>query len=316
MASIVIGSPGLLSTVQDGGRYGYQRFGMPVSGAMDAYSLQLANLLVGNGTDAAGIEATLTGPDISFQQDGVIAICGADMQPAINGRAIESYKAIRVGHADRLSFGRLVSGCRTYIAFAGGLDVPVVMGSRSTYLRAGLGGWHGRPLQEGDRLPLGKSIRNMQHLKLPDSLLPSYNKMEAVRIIPGPETGFLSSEGVVRLLTTTYGVSPQSDRMGYRLEGEAVKLQRPGSDIISSGIASGTIQLTGSGQPIILMADHQTTGGYARIAVVSSVDLTRVAQLRPGDEIRFSEISVEQSQRLLRERNKKLAGIIGNTTCQ
>lgn len=316
MTSIVIDSPGLLSTVQDGGRFGYQRFGMPVSGAMDAFSLQLANLLVGNGPDAAGIEATLTGPDITFEQDSVIAICGADMQPAINGRAIASYRAVRVGHGDKLGFGRLISGCRTYIAFAGGLDVPEVMGSRSTYLRAGLGGWHGRPLQKGDHLPMGKSIRNMQHVTLPDALVPSYSKTEAVRIIPGPEIGFLSSEGVVSLLTTPYRVSEQSDRMGYRLEGESVKLQKPGSDIISSGIASGTIQLTGTGQPIILMADHQTTGGYARVAVVASVDLTRVAQLRPGDEIRFSEISLEQAQLLLLERQKKLAGILRNNTGQ
>ncbi len=309
MASIIIENPGLLSTVQDSGRFGYQRYGMPVSGAMDVLSLQLANLLVGNNPDAAGIEATVSGPAVRFASAGFVAVCGADMGANINGKPVESYKAHKVKADDLLGFGPLQRGCRAYIAFSGGLNVPQVMGSRSTCLPASVGGHHGRPLQQGDIIPLGKSKHRIPRISIPELLLTASNSEMYFRIIPGPEVKSLSSAGVVSMLTSSYTLSEQSNRMGYRLEGRQVKLSGPGGNIISSGIAPGTIQITGNGQPIILMADRQTTGGYARVAVVASVDMSRLAQLRPGDSLSFEEISVEQAQKLLVQRQALITNL-------
>ena len=330
MLCIEIETPGLLSTIQDLGRFGYQRYGMPVSGAMDSQSLRLANLLVGNDPGAAGIEATLMGPTLRFSASTRISLCGSGMQGMINDSVVPSYRALEVKEGDVLHFVGQESGCRMYIALAGGVDVPVVMGSRSTFLRAGIGGHEGRALRKGDVLPLGTSagggdtqysdpqpevagsrlpVVPPEQLPLdpPDEvsmvrpeLIPDYQSKEPIRIIPGPEVHRLASKGVISLLTTEYRVSVNSDRMGYRLEGEAISLSTPTADIISAGIAMGTIQVTGNGQPIILMADRQTTGGYVRAAVVASVDLGRVAQLRPGDTVTFAEISQEEARELFR----------------
>jgi len=307
MSEIIIEKAGLLSTIQDCGRVGYQRFGMPVSGAMDVYSLQLANIIVGNEPGAAAIEATLIGPEIFFSADTVFSVCGAGMTPFVNGKAVPMYADISVNGGDRLTFSALGYGCRAYIAFAGGLDVPLVMGSRSTYLRAKIGGLNGRALVAGDRIPLGTTDtygisgiiarqQSQQQFHIPD-----YQSEQPIRIIPGPEVKRLDFDGIRTLLTSEYQITGQSDRMGIRLSGPAIQIKtregRPGGhDIISAGISPGTIQLPGNGQPIILMADRQTTGGYARIANVASVDLTRVAQLRPGDKIRFQEISLKKAQ--------------------
>lgn len=300
MTSIKIESPGLLSTIQDLGRFGYQRYGMPVSGAMDSHSLRLANLLVGNDPGAAGIEATLAGPTLRFSAATRIALCGSGMRGMINESSVPCYQALEIKEGDLLHFVGQESGCRMYIAFAGGVDVPLVMGSRSTFLRAGIGGHEGRALRKGDVLPLGTAARggNTQDA---DMQIPDYQSTEPIRIIPGPEVSRLASNGVISLLTTEYRVSVNSDRMGYRLEGEPISLSTPTADIISAGIAMGTIQVTGNGQPIILMADRQTTGGYARAAVVASADLGRVAQLRPGDTVTFAEISQEEARRLYRQ---------------
>ncbi|OFY43585.1 MAG: hypothetical protein A2X18_06015 [Bacteroidetes bacterium GWF2_40_14] len=303
MAEIVIEKAGLLSTIQDCGRVGYQRFGMPVSGAMDVYSLQLANIIVGNEPGAAAIEATLLGPEIIFSSDTVFAVCGSGMTPSVNGNAVPMYTATSVNGGDKLAFSALCYGCRAYIAFAGGLDVPLVMGSRSTYLRAKIGGLNGGALVAGDSIPLGRvnSTTGKAKPHLPEFLIPDYQSHKPIRIIPGPEVKRLGFDGIRTLLTSEYQITPQSDRMGIRLSGPAIQIKTGegsagGHDIISAGISRGTIQLPGNGQPIILMADRQTTGGYVRIANVASADLTRVAQLRPGDKIRFQEISIERAQ--------------------
>ncbi|MFO7999084.1 MAG: biotin-dependent carboxyltransferase family protein [Bacteroidales bacterium] len=325
MTKVIIENPGLLSSVQDAGRYGYQRYGMPVSGAMDVFSMQLANLLVGNDPGAACIEATLIGPVIRFAASGRIALCGAGMQGMVNGEAVMSYRALGVRKGDVLRFVSNEFGCRMYIAFAGGLDVPVVMGSRSTSIRAGVGGFKGRALKKGDELSLGpyliggkRAPTNPSSLpSLPVSLMervPDFRAEAPVRILPGPEIRGLASQGVVDLLSKGFVVSDHSDRMGYRLEGEPLRLSAEAGDIVSAGIAMGTIQVPGSGRPIILMADRQTTGGYLRVAVVASIDLTRVAQLRPGDFITFCEISIQEAQALYRERQtllKRVSGQIG-----
>jgi len=355
MAEILIEKAGLLSTIQDCGRVGYQRFGMPVSGAMDLYSAQLANLLVGNPAGAAVIEATLIGPEIVFYSEGAdstevfayadevasaecsvpaecsvsavgaVSVCGAGIRPFINGSPIPMYEPIRVVSGDRLTFSSLGYGCRAYIAFAGGLDVPLVMGSRSTYLRAKIGGFMGRALKAGDVVPLGKMNmygssfeeffniilqKNTELKNLPKSLIPNYLLDSPIRIITGPEWTRLGAESKNTFLSSEYIVTTQSDRMGLRLSGPPLEIKTTGytkssnghdiisagHDIISAGISLGTIQLPGNGQPIILMADRQTTGGYARIANVASADLTRIAQLKPGAKIRFEEISIEKAQ--------------------
>jgi antagonist of KipI len=308
MPSIIIQSAGLLTTVQDSGRYGYQRFGMPVSGAMDVFSLQLANLLVGNQPGAACLETTFTGPEIFFTSEGAIAISGADMNPCKNGRPIPQNTTIEVKKGDILDFGGLLNGCRSYIAFAGGINVPKVMGSSSTYLRAKTGGFEGRALKTGDELSLGELPGKLRIMEIPKVIMPLYHSFQTIRIIPGPEVNRFDLEGIRHFLTSEYNITDQSDRMGYRLSGQAI-VQLPGNaDIISAGISFGTIQIPGNGQPIILMADRQTTGGYTRIANAVSVDLTLLAQLKPGDSIRFSEISLEKAQDIYIDRQKAIEG--------
>jgi biotin-dependent carboxylase-like uncharacterized protein len=306
MSSVIIESAGLLTTVQDRGRYGYQRYGMPVSGAMDTFSLGLANMLVGNDPGAACLEATVHGPEIHFTGETVIAVTGADMDMTVNGKRAALNAAVNVRKGDRLAFRGLRYGCRSYIAFAGGIDVSPVMGSRSTYLRAATGGHEGRALRAGDELPLGVACINGMIREIPEGLIPEYRHAQTIRITTGPEAHFFNISGLRNFLTTEYSVTAQSDRMGYRLSGEPVSRREGRGDIISAGISQGTIQVPGDGQPIILMADRQTSGGYARIACVTSVDLTLVAQLIPGDTLRFKEISLEKAQELYKERQKLL----------
>jgi antagonist of KipI len=314
MASIIIQSAGMLTTVQDQGRFGYQRYGMPVSGAMDIFSYKLANLLVGNNAQEACLETTITGPEILFTDKGAVAICGADMEPLKNGMPVSMNKTIEIKSGDRLSFRGLKSGCRCYIAFAGGINVPTVMGSRSTYLRAKIGGPGGRALKAGDELPLGVSEKRIRILEIPGKLLLPYKSSQTVRICPGPEINRFGPEGIQQLLTSEYVVTDRSDRMGYRLAGNLIKHKSLTADIISAGISAGTIQIPGDGQPVILMADRQTTGGYSRIANVISADLTLVAQMIPGNHIRFSEISIEEAQALYIARKKMLRELFKNVT--
>lgn len=299
-----------MSTIQDSGRLGYQRFGMPEGGAMDQLSMQLANILVGNHPGAAGIEATLTGPTIRFTAAANIAVCGADMQPRINAVLAGLNRLIGVKAGDLLTFGTLLSGCRTYIAFSGGVDVEPVMGSRSTCLAAGIGGHSGRPLQHGDELELGNTLHRAAPKKIPAPLLFDYSQEKSLRILPGPEIHRFGFESILKLLTTDYTVSPQSNRMGYRLHGASLFTIDEKAEIVSSGVPNGTIQVPANGQPILLMADRQTTGGYPRMAVVASVDLPYAAQLKPGDQIRFSEIKLEKAQQLYLERQKQLAAFV------
>jgi antagonist of KipI len=307
MTEIVVESPGLLTTVQDCGRFGYQRFGMPVAGAMDVFALQAANILVGNDAGAAALEATIAGPTLYFPKKSLIAICGADLQPMLNGRPIPLWETVRVGRRSRLAFGGLRSGCRAYIAFAGGIATPPVMGSRSVYQRAGIGA----ALREGERLMIGKAGRWGSLKRLPPELIPVYDREASVRIIPGPEATRMDFENVRLFLTSVFEVTPQSDRMGLRLHGPAISFSNSSHEIVSAGIAPGTVQLPASGQLIVMLADRQTTGGYARIAHVASVDLELLAQVRPGDRLRFRETTIEIAQRELRARRERLAFLAG-----
>lgn len=289
MSKVRIIKPGLLSTIQDNGRWGYQKYGMPVSGDMDLYSLEMANSLVGNDLNEACIEATMDGPSIDFLSDTFVAICGADMQANLNDKQIEMYQTISIKKGDRLAFKGLKSGLRTYIAFAGGIRVPVVMESKSTYLRAKIGGFKGRQLKKGDVLDLGTPGTSVKQKSISEEKIPVYKDTFTARIVPGPEADYFTLEGLANFLHSEFTLTDQCDRMGYRLSGTKIK-HKSKADIISSGIAFGTIQVPAHGDPIIMMADRQTTGGYPRIACIISEDLSYVAQLKPGDRICFREL--------------------------
>ncbi len=293
MNKIRIIKPGLLSTIQDAGRWGFQKYGMPVSGAMDLYSLKLANELVGNDPSEACIEATMNGPSVEFLHDCYISVCGADMQAIINGNSIEMYRTILVNKGSNLSFKGLKTGLRSYIAFAGGVNVPLVMGSKSTYLRGKIGGFHGRKLQKGDEIEIGTYNKNLDFKKILKNKIPVFKDHFVARIIPGPEANCFTVKGLADFLNSEYTLTEQCDRMGYRLAGTKIE-HKLSADIISSGIAFGTVQVPSHGEPIIMMADRQTIGGYARIGNIISEDLPYLAQLKPGDKIRFKEIKLNE----------------------
>ena len=220
------------------------------------------------------------------------------MDLLLNGHGIKMNTAIDMKAGDRLGFRGLKTGCRSYIAFVGGIAVPMVMGSRSTYLRAGIGGYNGRALIPGDELPLGVPLGRPRLKKIPEGLVPEYKYEQTIRVISGPEAHYFEIAGLRSFLSTEYTVTAQSDRMGYRLSGEPIMHKEGMSSIISAGVSAGTIQIPGDGQPIILMADRQTSGGYARIANVITVDLTLLALMRPGDKLRFKETTLEMAAQL------------------
>lgn len=299
-------SPGPLTTVQDMGRFGHMRAGFPASGAMDTYSMELANLLAGNAPGVGVLEMTLTGICARFDCGCVIALTGADMMPRINEMDIPMYQAVSVQKGDTLTMGAAKTGMRCYLAVSGGFDLPMVMGSQSTNLKCGLGGFHGRKLQMGDELPLNQSVplSLLGQRKVPAQN--SYPGEITLRVVLGPQDGLFSEAGLGTFLSQVYTVSPKSDRMGLRLEGETIE-SKNGVDIISDGIAFGSIQVPASGMPMILMADRQTTGGYAKIATVISVDLKKAAQARPGTQIRFASVTRSQAVELLRQEKRKLS---------
>ena len=292
-------NPGPLTTVQDRGRFGYMAYGIGTSGAMDPAAYEAANALVGNGNGEAVLEATLMGPTIRFEGNCTIALTGADMTAKLDEVPVETYCAHEVRAGQTLTMGMAKTGCRGYLAVSGGIDVPVVMGSRSTNLKCQLGGVEGRALKRGDVLETtGTSLSAAR--KKPGKK-PDFSQTVTVRVIPGPQDDLFTQGGLRTLWESAYTVSTSSDRMGLRLDGPAVETVS-GSDIVSDGIALGAIQVTSAGQPIILMADRQTTGGYAKVGTVCSADLPKLAQLKPGGIVRMKPITVQATQRLLRKR--------------
>jgi antagonist of KipI len=292
--------PGALTTVQDLGRHGYQRYGVPVSGAMDSFALQVANLLVGNNENAAGLEATLAGPTLRFLADTVVAITGADLNPTIDGVTVPMWEAMPAGRGSVLSFRGARSGARASVAIAGGIDVPPVLGSRSTFLRSGFGGFEGRALRPGDRLPVPARQVRVDGRRMRPRTIPIYSHGGTLRVILGPQHDAFSREAIRTFLSSRYEISHQSDRMGYRLEGPRVA-QKIGADIISDGTPAGAVQITGDGLPILLLADRGTAGGYTKIATVISADLPRLAQMMPGDRVRFRVVPEAEAHAALRE---------------
>ncbi len=284
--TIRVVEPGLLTTVQDQGRWGSQALGVPVAGPMDGVSHRIANLLVGNRPDRATLEVTVVGPSLDFLADVTFAVAGAKFELWLDAEPIAANSSRRAARGSRLRFGRRRAGARAYLAVAGGIDVPPVLGSRSTDLASGLGGLGGRPIRSGDRLEVGRS-NSLRAAETPVGFpfrLPRGGA--TVRVMPGLEVGRFPPRTMELFEKTRYTLGPESNRMGYRLRGEALGLADTES-LLSSATPPGTIQVPPSGEPILLMADRQTTGGYARIASVISADLAVAGQLAPGDWIAF-----------------------------
>ena len=301
--------PGMLTTVQDKGRFGYQHFGMPVAGAMDAFALRAANLLVGNPDSAAGLEATVLGPQIRFLTETRIAITGADVAPLLDDKPIPMWQSVSAPQGAALTFRRPQDGMRAYLAVAGGIDAPLVMGSRSTYIKAAIGGLDGRPLKAGDTLsafqapPASTPTRHM-----PPDAIPAYGGEQTLRVILGPQHSAFTRHGIDTFLNSTYTVSIYSDRMGYRLDGPAIE-HKDGADVISDGTSMGAVQVPGDGKPIVLLADRGTTGGYTKIAAVISADLSKIAQAMPGSALKFSAVSIAEAHQALRRQQALLDAI-------
>lgn len=301
---------GLLSLIQGGPRIGFQQYGVPVSGAMDDYSLRVANMLVGNDEYEACIESLIIGPTIEFDQRSIIAITGADLGPMLNGISIDMYRSYIVSRGDILSFSGVKNGCRAYIAFGGGIDVPIIMGSKSTYFKGNLGGYKGRELRDDDYIKLLKFDGNINSI-LPKKYVKEYDKEIILRAIRGPQDNMFDSKNIKTFYNSVYNITNECDRMGYRLSGNKIN-HLDGADIVSDGIAFGAIQIPGHGNPIIMMSDRQTVGGYTKIANVISVDLCKLAQGKPGDKVRFKEVDIYEAHRILKRYEDEIAGIKEN----
>ena len=299
--------PGLFTTVQDAGRYGFQKYGVPVSGVMDNYAFVAANLLVDNKPNDACIEITLQGPSFEFLNTAQIAISGAALSPTVNGEKVVCWQTLQVCRGDVLSFGRPRSGCRAYLAAKGGIDVPLVLDSRSTYVRGGFGGFQGRRLKAGDVIEAYEpSILLKFGFSMPQELVPSYSNKLTIEVVLGPQSDYFTDMNIETFLSSIYTVTTESDRMGYRLDGSRVE-QKGALDMVSDAIPVGAVQVPKSGKPIIMMRDAQTTGGYPKIAVVSTPDVSRLGQVKPNDKIRFSKISPSKARAKLSEYMRTLS---------
>ena len=300
---------GMLTTVQDLGRTGYQSQGFSVAGVMDVRSFRIANLLLDNPENEPVLEFTLIGPTLEFTSATIIAITGGDFQPTVNEEPVPMYTALYMNKGDILKFKSARTGSRGYIAFSSYLDVPVVMGSRCTNLKSKIGGFKGRKLQEGDYMNFRIKRRYLpfflsRKLELDD--VNEFEKDETVlRVVMGPQDDRFSKQGIETFLNSEYTVTSDFDRMGCRLEGPYIAAKES-SDIISDGIAFGSIQVPAHGKPIILLADRQTTGGYAKIATVASVDIPKLVQRKTDHKIRFQPITVQEAQELYKKELKEL----------
>jgi len=296
-------SPGPLTTLQDRGRFGFGRYGVAPSGAVDAFSLRVGNRLVGNREDDAGLEMTFAGPVLTALNEVAIAVTGAHMQPRINGSPVPMWRTLVMGKGDRLSFEGIRSGFRAYLAAGGGIGGEKVLGSRSTNLGAGFGGISGRPVMKGDIL----FVHDPQgHLKtegraLPPQSIPAHPQNVKLRVISGPHQDHFDPEMLSAFLKASWDVTEKVDRTGYRLKGTAIK-EKAGleTSIISEGVIAGAVQIPGDGQPIIILRET-VTGGYRKIATVITADLHRLGQLRPGNKVEFIPVSQDEALAALKE---------------
>ncbi len=298
---------GMFTTVQDLGRSHYQQYGVPVGGAMDQSALRMINMLVGNEENEAALEMTIMGPKLLIKKTTLLAIGGADMEPLLNGERIPLWRPILAEEGSMLCFGKVKSGCRTYVTFAGGIHIDRTMGSKSTYIRAAIGGIEGRMLKKGDYFQIGvqpemanrfiQDLQKDERIKtkwaISNSVLPKYKKHPKLRVIADFEYDQFTEESRKAFFTKEYKVSNYADRMGYRVEGEVLNRMEE-KEILSSPVTFGTIQVPNGGQPIILMADRQTTGGYPRMGNIISVDLPLIAQLKPGDYVSLRKLRLKK----------------------
>ena len=324
--SIRVLKSGLLTTLQDRGRSGLAAFGIGSAGPMDEVAFRLANALVGNGDDAAALEISLIGPRLHFGADAVIALAGAEFDAHVGTQAIAGWQRRRVAAGDVLDCGRVRHGARAYLAVAGGFEAQVVLGSRSCDVNAGLGPLQGRPLREGDALPVVRmrdgaddTARAWQHVGSAHAVEAAWSldprpwfdpdPGHAIHLIRGRHFDALDETSREALFTAEFKVAPDSNRVGFRLDGPRLALAAP-LELVSEAVAFGTLQLPPGGQPIALLAEHPTTGGYPRIGQIAAIDLPRLAQRKPGDSVRFREIDLDEAQTRYLRRERELAQMI------
>ena len=311
--------PGLLTTVQDLGRPGYQRFGVVVGGALDAFAARVANLIVGNDDNAAVLELAQTGPELRFDREALIAWTGGDFGATLGGQPLPRDRAVRVAAGEMVNFDVARSGLRAWVAIAGGIDVPLVMGSRTTYRRAGLGGHQGRPLVAGDELKsfapgeragallaaLNATGKRATAWTVRPETLGKPAPVGVVRAVRGPEWDWFSEDAQRDFFSAEWQTTKEADRMGVRLQGPGLALVKP-REMISAAVNTGVVQVPPSGHPIVLLPSRQSVGGYPRIAAVAGVDIGRFTQLRPGEKVRFEKIPLSEAQELWLARERDL----------
>ena len=299
-----VDNPGLLTTVQDLGRWGYLGRGMPLAGAMDTIALKMGNIMVGNPVNMASLEITLMGPALTVTAGEAVAVLtGADPGLTINGKLTPAWRCFRIRSGDTLSFrGPSGKGCRAYLCISGGIEVDPVMGSRSTYLRGKMGGFNGRPLAKGDVIHTGEPHllwKRFDDFECPEDLLPDYGLQTKLKAVPGPQDTLFTENGLKTFFSSEYTITTSADRMGYRLEGPVIE-HLGGPDIISDAIPPGSVQVPGNGQPIVMLSDGQTTGGYAKIAVLTTLARCTLAQRLPGQTVFFER--TDQTSAILETR--------------
>jgi antagonist of KipI len=308
MSVIGVRAPGLLTTVQDLGREGFGPMGVSASGAADPVALRIGNRLVGNPEGAAGLEMTLLGGTFVFPERAVVALTGSDFGPTLDDKPVEMWSSVEVRVGETLRLGATRAGARCYLCVAGGVDVKLFLGSASTHLLSGLGGFEGRALRKGDVLKIGRaggSFRTFRKRSVAGRAIEKFAPRKVLRVTAGPQTDWFSEAARKDFYAGTYRVAEESNRMGLRLEG-APTAAAAGGEMISEGVSLGAVQITASGLPIILFVEQQTTGGYPKIANVISADLSSLGQLRPRDEIRFELVEMEPARALLVEQQKLL----------
>lgn len=318
--SIRVINGGFLTSIQDLGRYGYQKYGVVVSGAMDSYSMKLANIIVGNDENEAVLEITMIGPVLNLEKGNLISITGADISPTIDGQKVPMGKAVYINEDCVLKFGKCVSGCRAYLSVAGGFDVSTIMGSKSTYLRAKLGGMNGRDLKKDDVININEKselslniIKKIKEISKKETFnaskwhiknyIEENSKAIVIRVFEDRQTSYLTKDSLLDFFNSSFVIDNKSDRMGYRLNGPKIELKEK-IEMISGEVSFGTIQLPPDGNPIILLADRATAGGYPKIAHVAAYDLHKLVQLKPSNNIRFEKITLKEAEKLYMQREK------------
>lgn len=317
-----IKQPGVHATIQDVGRTGAQKYGVVVGGVMDELSLRIGNILVQNNQNEAAIEVMFFGTSITFTENHVIAITGGDLQPMMNGVLVPMWRPIYIKKSSTITFKGTAKGCFAYISIAGGFEVPYKMNSKSTFTKAGIGGYKGRALDKNDVLEIGSPNKISKAIMKTLNKSPAHPKWyvnyatfygqsdeQIIRVLKGSEYNLFSKESQKNFATEEYTLTTQADRMGYKFDGQTLKQSNP-TDLLSEGVTYGTVQVPANGKPIILMADRQTTGGYPKIAQVITADLPKLAQVQPHSKVKFKIVSMLEAEKALFTQEDKIKEII------